>query len=176
MPDWPTLQLSETSVGFENGIGGQQSPQLRTVFAEEFEFVLFGDALLVAPIIRAGGETQVYFPAGERWFDLQTGECIVGGQVRTVTRAIDEVAVFGREGYVLCLGKSVMHTGEINLASPVEEVQLFGVPTQAPCVMESIVSLSVDNSVLRGVSVTQCRVFGDVVLEAVDGGVRFRRM
>lgn len=110
---------------------------------------LFGDALLVAPIIRPGGTVEVYFPAGEVWRDLDTGERIEGGQVRMVQRALDQLPAWGREGHVLCLGRAVMHTGEIDLAAPVDEVWLFGEPHVQPCVMNQCVTLHRENGVAR---------------------------
>ena len=41
---------------------------------------MFGDALLVAPIIRAGGEVEVALPPGH-WYDLNTRKRLAGRQV-----------------------------------------------------------------------------------------------
>ena len=106
-------------------------PDDRAARAYEMQY-MFGDALLVAPITTAGGSTEVWFPAGSAWYDLGTGERIAGGQVRRVHKAIDQLPVYGREGHMLCLGAEVMHTGQIDLAHPVQEVWLFGVPKYAP--------------------------------------------
>ncbi len=119
---------------------------------------LFGDALLVAPIIQPGGHVEVYFPAGEAWFDLDTGERIAGGQVRKVHKAIDQLPAWGREGHVLCLGRAVMHTGEIDLTTPIEAAWVFGKATAAPCVMNDAVTLSQDGK-LVGISVDRIRLF-----------------
>ncbi len=132
--------------------------------ARSFEMqYLFGDALLVAPIIAAGGEVEVYFPAGEIWHDLTTGERIVGGHTRVIQKAIHELPVWGRDGYVLCLGPAMMHTGEMDLAAPINEAWLFGVPRGQPCVMNDVVTLSVENGVafLSGVSAAQCHSVSD---------------
>jgi alpha-D-xyloside xylohydrolase len=135
---------------------------------------LFGDALLVAPIIRAGGSVEVYFPAGEAWHDLDSGERIEGGQVRVVQKALDELPAWGREGHMLCLGRAVMHTGEMDLAAPVEEVRLFGEPRAEPCVMNRCVTLSQEDGVVRvaGVVASQCRVSRG--FRAVDDAGRVR--
>jgi alpha-D-xyloside xylohydrolase len=133
-------------------------PQDRIAHGFEMQY-MFGDALLFAPIIAAGGTTTVYFPAGENWFDLDTGERIVGGTTRVVQRALNEFALFGREGHVLCLGRAVQHTGEINVESPIEEAWLFGEPTVPPCVMKNVVRL--EGARLIGVEAAQCRRFGD---------------
>ena len=143
--------------------------------ARNFELqYLFGDALLVAPIIASGGTTLVYFPAGENWYDLKTGERIAGGGVRTVHREIDEVATFGREGYVLCLGEPVSHTGEIDLAAPVSEIHIFGFPLTQPCVIDNVVGAYVDekSALLTGIAATQCRPYGAIKLTDESTGVR----
>ena len=138
---------------------------------------LFGEALLVAPIIRPGGSVEVYFPAGEAWYDLDSGERIEGGRTRIVTKAIDQLPVWGREGHLLCLGRAVQHTGEINRAAPVEEVRVFGMPVQPPCVMKGVVALAWENGEVRiaGVSAAQCRVAGGFRAIDADGGVRIER-
>ncbi|MCE2988522.1 MAG: hypothetical protein LW838_00040, partial [Nitrosomonadaceae bacterium] len=71
-------------------------------------------------------------------------------------RALNEFALFGREGHVLCLGRVVQHTGEIDLQAPIEEAWLFGQPKHAPCVMGSSVSLDATGN-LRGIEAARCR-------------------
>jgi alpha-D-xyloside xylohydrolase len=139
---------------------------------------LFGDALLVAPIIQAGGMVEVYFPAGENWYDFDTGERIEGGQVCVVQKPIDKFAVWGREGHVLCLGRAVMHTGEIDLAVPIEEVRVFGEPWVAPCVMNGCVTLKRENDVSRIAGVNAEQVFVTAGFRAVQetGLVRIERV
>ena len=135
---------------------------------------LFGEALLVAPIIRSGGSVEVYFPAGEAWYDLNSGERIEGGQVRLIQKALDQLPAWGREGHMLCLGRAVMHTGEIDLAAPVEEVRLFGEPRVEPCVMNQCVTLHRRNGVplIAGVTAGQC--FPSAGFRAVDDADRVR--
>lgn len=129
--------------------------------ARSFELqYMFGDALLFAPIIAAGGSTQVYFPAGENWVDVESGEWIAGGTVKTIRRGLDNFALFGREGHVLCLGRAVQHTGEIDLTAPIEMAWVFGKATSAPCVMNNAVTLDADGS-LRGVARKHHKVFGE---------------
>jgi alpha-D-xyloside xylohydrolase len=103
---------------------------------------LFGDALLVAPVLDASGLRAVYFPAGEAWIDLNSGERIPGGEVREVRHARHELPAWGREGHVLCLGRAVRHCGQIDPAHPVAAVRCFGAPRVPPCVLDNCVSLS----------------------------------
>ncbi|MBL8521246.1 MAG: glycoside hydrolase family 31 protein [Betaproteobacteria bacterium] len=129
-------------------------------FARGFETqYLFGDALLVAPIFRPGGEVDVYFPTGETWFDFFTGERMDGGQVKRVAKPIDQLPVYGRGGHALALGRAVQHTGEIDLANPVEELRLFGLPRQAPVVLGGVLLFEARGREVNigGVTSHQCR-------------------
>ncbi len=114
-------------------------PRDRPARAFEMQY-LFGDALLVAPITRPGGTVEVCFPSGEWWHDLETGERIEGGKVRRFERSLEQLPVWGREGHMLCLGRPVQHTGQIDLSAPLEEVRVFGLPRQPPCVMQNALS------------------------------------
>jgi alpha-D-xyloside xylohydrolase len=89
-----------------------------------------GDALLVAPIISPGGEVDVALPPGA-WYDLATRQRIAGRQVIRYRAGLDRFPVFGREGYALPMGRAVQHTGEIDLANPLDALWVFGKPTRA---------------------------------------------
>jgi alpha-D-xyloside xylohydrolase len=91
---------------------------------------LLGPALLVAPVVRAGGRVRIALPEG-RWFELATGEWLEGG--RTIEREVplDTIPLFGREGHLLPLGPVVQHTGELPGQLSVDEVLAFGA-TAAP--------------------------------------------
>ena len=89
-----------------------------------------GDALLVAPILQEGGEVEVALPPGG-WYDLNSRARHAGRQVLRYKAALDQFPVFGREGYVLPLGRAVQHTGEIDEAKPVEQLWVFGTPAAA---------------------------------------------
>lgn len=98
---------------------------------------LLGPALLVAPVMQAGGVTEVYLPEGDAWWDLNTGWRYEGGTRWTVRPGLDTLPVFGREGYMLCLGPAAQHTGEINSARILDEVWMFGMPEHNPVVMRN---------------------------------------
>ncbi len=88
-----------------------------------------GDALLVAPILRDGGDVEIALPPGD-WFDLNTRQRIAGRQVIRYRAKLDQFPVFGREGHALPLGRAVQHTGEIDAARPLEMLWVFGKPTR----------------------------------------------
>ncbi len=98
---------------------------------------LLGPALLVAPVMQAGGSTEVYLPKGDAWWDLATGWRYEGGTRWTLQPGLDAIPVFGREGHMLCLGPVAQHTGEINSARILEEVWMFGMPEHNPVVMRN---------------------------------------
>jgi alpha-D-xyloside xylohydrolase len=89
-----------------------------------------GDALLVAPIISAGGEVDVALPPGG-WYDLATRQRLAGRQVIRYRAGLDRFPVFGREGYALPMGRAVQQTAEIDLARPLDALWVFGKPTRA---------------------------------------------
>ena len=128
----------------------------------------------MAPIIQPGGCVEVYFPAGQAWYDLATNERIEGGEIRTISKSIEQLPAWGREGHLLCLGRAVQHTGEINLASPIEEVRVFGVPTVAPCVMQSCVTVTWEqgDACITGIKALQCRLPAGLQALDIAGGVR----
>ncbi|MCC6867863.1 MAG: glycoside hydrolase family 31 protein [Burkholderiales bacterium] len=101
-------------------------PQYPLLRAYETQFMC-GEALLVAPIVRPGGEVEVALPPGA-WFDLNTRQRLPGRQVLRYRAKPDQFPVFGREGYLLPLGRTVQHTGEIDAAAPLERAWIFGKP------------------------------------------------
>jgi len=98
--------------------------------ARDFETqFMCGDALLVAPILRDGGEVDIALPPGA-WYDLNTRARYPGSQVLRYAAKLDQFPVFGREGHALPLGRAVQHTGEINADYPLEALWIFGKPAQ----------------------------------------------
>lgn len=98
---------------------------------------MFGPALLVAPVMQPGESTQVYLPAGDAWWDLNTGWRYEGGTTLSLDVALDTLPVFGREGHMLCLGPTANSTSEFNSARILEEVWMFGMPEHSPVVMRN---------------------------------------
>ena len=98
---------------------------------------LLGPAVLVAPAMQSGEELNVYLPAGEAWWDLNTGWRYEGGTVLSLTCNLGTLPVFGREGHMLCLGPTAQHTGEFNSARILDEVLMFGMPVHNPVVMRN---------------------------------------
>jgi alpha-D-xyloside xylohydrolase len=102
-----------------------------TALTRSFETqFMCGDALLVAPIIAAGGEVEIALPPGA-WYDLSSRQRVAGRQVLRYRATLDRFPVFGREGYALPLGPVVQHTGEIDKAKPLDALWLFGTPSHA---------------------------------------------
>ena len=57
---------------------------------------MFGSRFLVAPVLEAGArERPVYFPAGN-WRNVDTGEILTGGGIRTADAPLDVIPVFER--------------------------------------------------------------------------------
>lgn len=64
---------------------------------------MFGDALLVAPIIKEGEiKRNIYFPAG-KWYNFFTNEVFGGEEYREVTAQLKEIPVFIKNNSVIPL-------------------------------------------------------------------------
>lgn len=89
----------------------EKAPLMRAMqieFSQEkfencYDQFMFGESLLVAPIIAEGANTrEVILPQGD-WMDFWTHEVILGGQAITVDANIDQIPVFIRENSAILL-------------------------------------------------------------------------
>jgi alpha-D-xyloside xylohydrolase len=119
-----------------------------------------GDALLVAPIVRAGGEAEIALPPGG-WFDLNTRQRVAGRQVLRYRAKLDQFPVFAREGYALPLGRAVQHTGEIDATRPVEMLWLFGKPTTPLAFDQVRIEAATEGFAVRVASGVKTEIWGD---------------
>jgi alpha-D-xyloside xylohydrolase len=136
-------------------------PESRLARAFETQFMC-GDALLVAPIVREGGEVDIALPPGA-WYDLNSRARYPGSQVLRYAARLDQFPVFGREGYVLPLGRAVQHTGEISKNNPLELLWLFGQPAQS---LDGYRQLRIDldrngTCIVRAALNVDVQIFGD---------------
>jgi alpha-D-xyloside xylohydrolase len=128
--------------------------------AYETQFMC-GEALLVAPIVAAGGEVDVALPPGA-WYDLATRQRVAGRQVIRYRAPLDRLPVFGREGHVLPLGPVVQHTGEIDPARPLDALYVFGKPTQSlGGFAQASVTLSDGGATIAAAPEVKVELFGD---------------
>jgi alpha-glucosidase len=97
-------------------------PALRPLFLEypddekvagtDDEF-MFGDDLLVAPVLHEGvTESDIYLPKGE-WFDYWTGQKLTGGQTIQVPVTLDSIPMFVRGGGFIFRQPVVQSTGQM---------------------------------------------------------------
>lgn len=97
-------------------------PQDAKAATEDAEW-MFGDALLVAPIVTEGATSkQVYLPAGE-WFDYATGHRYDGAQTITVpadAKTWKDIPLFVRGGSIVATQPVEQYVGQ----RPVSEVTL----------------------------------------------------
>jgi alpha-D-xyloside xylohydrolase len=136
-------------------------PESRLVRDFETQFMC-GDALLVAPILRDGGEGDIALPPGA-WYDLNTRARYTGSQVLRYAAKLDQFPVFGREGFALPLGRAVQHTGEMHDELPVEALWVFGRPAH-PLEGFRQVKIEADRAaghVVRAMLNVDVQVFGD---------------
>lgn len=110
----------------------------KDTFAHQYPLqFMCGPALLVAPVVGAKQQLEVYLPQGDAWWDLSTGQRFEGGERYLFSTENYATPVFGREGHILCLGPTAKNTTEFNTARMLEESWLFGMPTANPCVMRN---------------------------------------
>jgi alpha-D-xyloside xylohydrolase len=121
-----------------------------------------GDALLVAPILAPGGEVEIALPPGG-WYDLNTRKRFAGRQVLKYKAPLDQFPVFGREGHVLPVGRAVQHTGEIDATRPIEQLWLFGRPTEAFAAPGIEVAVADDAPRVRCAEGVQAEFFGEAI-------------
>ncbi|HEV2133516.1 MAG TPA: TIM-barrel domain-containing protein [Terracidiphilus sp.] len=97
-------------------------PEDRAAAAQEDEW-MFGDALLVAPVLTQGATSRsIYLPSGE-WFDFASGRCYSGGQnitVMTDSKTWSDIPLFIREGSILATQPVEQFVG----AQPISEITL----------------------------------------------------
>ena len=77
------------------------------------EQFMFGDSLLVAPVVHeAAPDREVYLPAGE-WFDFWTGGRHRGGATFRVPVTMQSLPIYVRSGAFVFRQPVVQHTGEM---------------------------------------------------------------
>lgn len=76
-----------------------QYPELEEAYLHADEY-LFGDEMLVAPVLEKSGNRTVYLPPGQ-WMDFFTGKRYQGGSTFTAHYDVDETPVFVREGSIV---------------------------------------------------------------------------
>ena len=98
-----------------------------TTFNVEDEF-LFGQAVLVAPILTEEDERKIYLPAG-RWADGWTGEIVTGPCWLDYHADLERVPFFYRGGYAVPQGPAMQYVDE----RPLDPLTLHIVPDEQGC-------------------------------------------
>ncbi len=81
---------------------------------------LYGEDLLVAPVLKPGIKTmRVYLPAGT-WYDFWTGKRLAGKRVIKADIKEDRIPVYVKAGAVLPTVDVVQHTGEMRKLNHLE--------------------------------------------------------
>ena len=103
-------------------------PNDQTAAAQENEW-MFGDALLVAPVLTEGATSRsIYLPSGE-WFDFASGHCYAGGRnitVKTDSQTWSDIPLFVRKGSILATQPVEQFADE----RPVSEITLDIFPSE----------------------------------------------
>jgi alpha-glucosidase len=72
---------------------------------------MFGDVLLVAPVISTAQTVEVYLPQGD-WYRLSTGEKFTGNQAITATCPLTDLPVFVKAGGIVPMQNIIQSTNE----------------------------------------------------------------
>lgn len=73
---------------------------------------IFGDHLLVSPILESKQEKQIiHFPAGD-WYDIYTNQKYSGNEEKSVEISLDNIPFFVRAGAIIPILPVRQHTGE----------------------------------------------------------------
>jgi alpha-glucosidase len=107
-------QASRTGLPIMRPLSLAYPEDIRTYSLDD-QFLL-GDALLAAPVTRAGQRSRrVYLPGGT-WYDFWTGRRYddqgTGGRSVTADAPLERMPLYVRAGSVLPLGPVLQHTGE----------------------------------------------------------------
>ncbi len=102
-------------------------PEDRKVWNYPFEYI-FGDTILVAPVVNNGETRPLYLPEG-LWYDMNTGELIKGPrEIKDYSAPLDVIPHFARGGSIMYLKKIpqtfIISSGYIDLADVENKVLL----------------------------------------------------
>ncbi|MBF6596836.1 MAG: DUF5110 domain-containing protein [Fermentimonas sp.] len=74
---------------------------------------MFGPAIMACPVYEYKARSrEVYFPSNEGWYDLFTGDFIVGGQTLTVDAPYDKMPLYASAGSIIPFGPEMMYSNE----------------------------------------------------------------
>ncbi len=93
------------------------------------EQYMFGDDLLVAPIIGEGNAREIVFPSGH-WTCLWTGETFAGPGSRVIEIALDQIAVYVRSGAAIPLRMHPSLQWGASMTDECKHVLLVTLPVQ----------------------------------------------
>lgn len=75
---------------------------------------MFGNALMICPVYEYKARLrQVYFPAGNGWYDLYSGKYIKGGQQLTINAPYNQMPIFVPAGSIIPMGDIVQNTTQV---------------------------------------------------------------
>jgi len=74
---------------------------------------MFGSALMVCPVYNYQKRSRdVYFPAGNKWYNFYNGEQIEGGQMVKVEAPLERIPLFVPAGAILPIGPVMQYATE----------------------------------------------------------------
>jgi alpha-D-xyloside xylohydrolase len=131
---------------------------------------LFGDSLLVAPVVERGARSRdVLLPAGS-WVDFWTGEVIAGGGTITVDAPLEKLPLFLAAGGIVPMLRPSIAT-----LRPVKDASVDSYATDPGEIWARVApGPSSEFRLFDGALITQARVEGRITLASRDGS-EFRK-
>lgn len=82
------------------------------LLVNESSSYMFGESILVSPVVSAGQTSKsVYLPAG-RWIDFWSDQSLQGGQAVTVASPLERMPIFVKEGSIIPMQPVMNYTDE----------------------------------------------------------------
>lgn len=74
---------------------------------------MFGPSLMISPVYaHQAREREVYFPEGEGWYDLESGEYFPAGSRKMIPAPYEKMPIHIRAGSIVPLGPDIQYVGE----------------------------------------------------------------
>ncbi|WP_018631034.1 TIM-barrel domain-containing protein [Niabella aurantiaca] len=102
----PGYQVNTTNTSVKKNL--EDNPYLEAVSKEVKDQYMAGECLLVAPLFTGQTSRKVVLPKG-RWYDFYTGAFAGDGEVITVTRGLDKIPVYVKDGGVIPMMPPLLH-------------------------------------------------------------------
>jgi alpha-glucosidase (family GH31 glycosyl hydrolase) len=100
-------------------LDGEKNPYAVAVRRDVTDQYMFGDCMLVAPMLTGQKSRKVILPQGQ-WYDFYTGKAVGGGEIIEVSPPLSVIPLFVREGGIIPMVSGVSRVSQMPADTPVE--------------------------------------------------------